>query len=177
VFDNDPGQRARKILGERCLGCHLFEGAGEEKAPRLDGWSSRGWIAALLADPDADRFYGKTAVHEMKKVTAPKEELAALAEYVWAQGGGAADEAMRARGEALFKAKDCDECHEVDGTSPGGGPNLGGRASRDWTRALLTDPGAARFFGKKNKMPKFGEKLSADEMEALVSLLAGERGK
>jgi ubiquinol-cytochrome c reductase cytochrome b subunit len=179
VFDNDPAQRARKVLGERCLGCHVYQGAGEERGPRLDGWSSRAWIAGLLADPDADRFYGKTAVHDMKPVKAPPDEIAALTEFVWAQGqppgAGGVDEGLRARGEALFKQKDCDECHEVDGTSPAGGPNLGGRGGREWTRAFLIDPGQAHFFGKKNKMPKFGEKLSAAEMDAAVDLLLGER--
>jgi mono/diheme cytochrome c family protein len=70
----------------------------------------------------------------------------------------------------------CNECHEVDGTSEGHGiPNLGGRASEAWLRGLLADAGGPTYFGKKNTMPRFADKLSAVETDALVAWLRSER--
>jgi ubiquinol-cytochrome c reductase cytochrome b subunit len=176
VWENDPDLRARKLMVERCLGCHPFGGAGEARAPVLDGWGSKAYLADFLRDPDSARFFGKTEIHGMKPVSASDEERRALVEYVWAQGGdGPIDEALKQRGAELFQAKDCDECHEVDGASPGQGPNFGGRGGADWVRAFLIDPGEGRFYGKRNRMPKFGEKLTGVEIEALVRLLRNER--
>jgi hypothetical protein len=44
-----------------------------------------------------------------------------------------------------------------------------------WLRALLRDPSAPRFFGKKSSMPPFADKLSDVELDALVELLRAER--
>src|SRR5207249_3205423 len=88
VWENDPDFQARKLMADRCLGCHIYQGAGENRAPLLDGWSTRAWLSALLRDPDGARFYGKTDVHAMKPVAAPDDELAALTEFVYAEGGG-----------------------------------------------------------------------------------------
>ncbi len=175
VFENDPTFRARRLLAERCLGCHIYSGTGEERGPSLDGWSSRAYLTALLHNPD--HFYGHTPFHEMKPVTAPEPQIAALVEYVYSLGGGSVDRAQVAEGQALFSSLDCDQCHETDGSSSGQGPNLGDRASRDWLRAFLRDPSAERFFGKKNEMPKVGEKLSPEELESVVDLLLSERAK
>ncbi len=177
VLENDPEWKARRILGERCLGCHVYQGGGEERAPALDGWSSRAWLAGLLREPDAPRYYGKTKVHGMKPVKAEPHEIDALVEYVWQQGGGAADGALAGEGAKLFAAKQCDMCHDVDGATGGDAPNLGGRATADWLRRFLRDPGAPTFFGQKNTMPRFGEKLSPEEIDAVAGLLLREREK
>jgi mono/diheme cytochrome c family protein len=42
---------------------------------------------------------------------------------------------------------------------------------------LLRDPSEPRFFGAKNQMPKFGDKLSDDEIAAVVELLRAERAR
>ena len=178
VWQNDPAAKARKLLTDHCLGCHSFGGAGEARAPALDGWSSRTWIAGMLATPDDARYYGPTKIHGMKPFTGDPTAARALTEYLFAEGGGAGiDETLRQQGEALLKSKDCDECHEHDGKSAGAGPNFGGRGSPEWIRAFLADPSAPRFFGKKNEMPKFADKLSSAEIDALAGLLAQERAQ
>jgi ubiquinol-cytochrome c reductase cytochrome b subunit len=176
VYDNDPMQRARRLLDERCLGCHRFEGRGERKAPDLDGWSSRGWIRDFLLDPEAPRFYGATKIRGMKPVKQRGQELEALVEWVYGQGGGTVDAAKVARGKQLFSDAGCDECHDTTGTGGGAGvPDLGGRASLAWTRAFLANPSEDRFFGKKNQMPKFGERLSGTDLDALAAWLVSQR--
>jgi ubiquinol-cytochrome c reductase cytochrome b subunit len=99
-------------------------------------------------------------------------------EYVYSLGGaGDVDAKLRDAGVKLFEDRDCSQCHEVDGTSAWlGGPNLGGWGSEERLREFLKDPGDPRFFHKKNKMPRFGDKLSESEIASLARLLRGERG-
>src|SRR5438067_1405236 len=125
VWDNDPERLGRRLFAARCAGCHVLDGAGDNRAPDLDGWSSRRWIRGMLTDPDSPHNYGKTKVHDMKPVkSADEAQLAALTEYVWALGRGeGVDETLRKQGEGLFADFDCDSCHEVDGRSSNQGPN------------------------------------------------------
>lgn len=177
VYENDPVERSRKLYGERCAGCHVLGGAGERKAPDLDGWSSRAWIRAFLQDPEHERFYGKTKIRGMKPVKVSGAQLDALVEFVWSQGGGGGGAAEE--GRQLFEELSCTDCHETDGkTGEGEGePNLGGRASAAWIKAFLEDPSAPTFFGKKNDMPKMKGRLDDTDLDALVELLRAERAR
>jgi len=165
------------LFDEHCAGCHQLAGRGEARAPDLDDWSSRKWIDAFLAAPSDPRFFGRTDIHGMKPVAVEGADRAALVEWIWSQGGAeGADAALVARGAALVDSLECSECHERDGTSAGSGiPNLGGRASASWIAGLLKDAGGPLYFGKKNQMPRFGDKLSATELDALVALLRRSR--
>jgi ubiquinol-cytochrome c reductase cytochrome b subunit len=177
VYENDPVLRGRRLFDERCAGCHVLGGKGEARAPDLDGWSSRPWIAAFLKDPEAPRFFGRTKVRGMKPVKATGADLDALVEWVYSLGGGAGvDAGQAARGRELFDSSGCDTCHETDGKSAGdGAPNLGGRATREWTRALILDAAAEPLFGRKNQMTRFAGKLADVDVDALVDLLLKER--
>lgn len=58
--DSPDVQRGRELLaGELgCTGCHKFHDEGElGSAPDLTGYGSRDWLAAFIADPQAERFY------------------------------------------------------------------------------------------------------------------------
>ncbi|HZS38082.1 MAG TPA: cytochrome b N-terminal domain-containing protein [Polyangia bacterium] len=177
VYDNDPTARARRLYGERCAGCHQLDGAGERRAPDLDGWSSRAWLRDFLRDPENPRFYGKTKVRGMKPVKQTGDELEALVEFVYAQGGDGADAARAEKGRAVFEAAGCDDCHQTDGAKGDEGPNLGGRASKKWLHDFLADPSEPRFFGDKNQMPKFRGKLEDADLDALADLLRAERAR
>ena len=179
VYDNDPTEQGRKLYAERCAGCHVYGGAGERKAPDLDGWSSRGWIAAFLRDPANERFYGETKVKGMKPVKAIGADFDALVEWVYSLGGpDGVDAAKAQRGKQVFDDGGCDNCHEVDGATAGdGAPNLGQRASAAWIKRLLEDASQPALFGAKNEMPKFRGKLGDPQLDALVQLLRAERGK
>jgi ubiquinol-cytochrome c reductase cytochrome b subunit len=178
IEQNDPLARGRKLYGERCAGCHLYEGEGERRAPDFDGWSSRAWLKTFLKAPADDRFYGKTKVRGMKPVKAEGPDLDALVEWIYSQGGPPFDEKLAARGKEVFELSGCDQCHDADGTTGADGPpNLGGRASAKWLHDFITDPSEARFFDGKNQMPKFRGKLSDADLDALATLLLAERQK
>jgi ubiquinol-cytochrome c reductase cytochrome b subunit len=181
VFENDPAVRGRQIFEARCSGCHVLDGAGEERGPLLTGWSSRAWLRDFLKQPDAPRFFGKTKrLHAMKPVKPEGDELGALIEWIYSQGGGQFDAALAARGNDIFKREECDDCHAADGKSEGvsGAPNLLGRASRAWVEGLIRDGSGPLFFAGRNEMTKFPvEKLSEEDLKAVVDLLLAERAR
>ena len=173
VYENDPGRAARGVFAFRCSGCHSLAGEGEARAPLLDGWGTQAWVRKFLVNPDDATFYGPTKLHEMKATTGTPEDLDALAAYVTALGGSKVDDAPRARGEKLFADTGCDMCHETDGTGDSqGGPNLGGWGSAAWLHDFLVDPAQPRFFGRRNQMPKFGDKLKDEDILGLAKLIA-----
>jgi len=53
----------RKILAANslsCVDCHKFRELGDDpSAPDLTGYGSRAWLAAFIADPAHERFYGE----------------------------------------------------------------------------------------------------------------------
>lgn len=70
----------------------------------------------------------------------------------------------------------CSDCHPMtaDDDASDGYPHLAGYGSATWLRGFLSNPGHERYYGEKNKMPAFGEKLSAAEMDLLVRWLTGD---
>lgn len=180
VFDNDPAVVARRLFRAHCSTCHELGGQGERSAPRLDGWASRPWSVGVMKDPDAVEYYGTSGVSGMKRLMATDDQLADLAESLFAEGGvegnGApVDQTRRARGQALLVSEGCSKCHAMDGRTAGDGPNLAGWGSAAWAKAFLRDPGALRFYGKQNRMPRMSDRLGEGELDALARLLAAER--
>ena len=90
----------------------------------------------------------------MKPVKAEGDELRALVEWIWSQGGGTFDRALAQKGAEMFKRDDCDECHSADGKTEGvdGAPNFAGHASLAWIERLIRDGGAATLFSDHNEM-------------------------
>ncbi|MDB4965348.1 MAG: Cytochrome b/b6 domain protein [Myxococcales bacterium] len=179
VFDNDPERRVRQSFETRCAGCHVLDGVGEERAPLLTGWSSRAWLTDFLKQPDAAKYFGKTKkLHGMKPVKPVGDELNALVEWIFAQGGGDVDAALVARGETIWTRESCDDCHSADGKSEGvsGAPNLAGRGTLAWIEGLIRDGGGPLYFSDHNEMPRFGaDKLSDEDVAALARLIAAGR--
>ena len=176
VYRNDPAFRARELWDQHCARCHSFTGAGGREGPDFKDYNSRAWLRDFLTDPQGDRFMGPAHITKpMEPVHASDDELDALAELVYAQTGApdTRPELLRAA-QPLFATKDCNSCHERDGTTEGNGPNLLGRGTMAWLIDVIADPGQGRLYGKKNKMPAFGAKLSPDEIAELARFLLTE---
>jgi mono/diheme cytochrome c family protein len=79
---------------------------------------------------------------------------------------------MASRGAKVYdEVLDCKDCHEIEPGKGGTGPNLSGRGSEEWLASMITDPTQIHLFGANAKMPKFGEKLKADEIKQIAQLL------
>lgn len=177
VYRNDPLYRVKEIWNEHCAKCHSLSGRGGAEAPDLHDYNSRAWIVSFLENPNSPLRMGPAKlVKGMKPVAGTGDEIRALAEFVYSQSGAPDVNAARAdKGKALFPDKDCDACHETDGTTAGNGPNLGGRGTQTYVESVIADAGAEHRYGKRNKMPKFGGKLSPDEITEMAKFVIGQR--
>ena len=179
VFRNDPLFEAREIWAEKCSGCHSLTGQGGEKGPDLHDYNSRAWILSFLQNPDAPTRMGPAKLEKgMKAVTGTPEELAALTELVYAESGASdVNPALVAKGKELLSEKDCDSCHDMDGTTENTGPNLKGRGTLKYVKDTISDSGHPLLYGKKDKMPAFNEKLTPQQIDLMAKFVLGQKKK
>jgi ubiquinol-cytochrome c reductase cytochrome b subunit len=82
----ESSPRGRAVFGEKCIGCHLWNGQGRDlglaEGPELSGWASRAWILAQLLDPAHPSRYGES--NEMPRFGDRMDEpdLRVLVEYL-----------------------------------------------------------------------------------------------
>jgi len=195
VFDNDPKEKARKLFKEHCSTCHTIEGRGGQEAPSFDDYNSRDWLTALIRDPHSKRFFGGTKGHkDMKAVPAvasavteatagaavPDDQLRAVVEYVVSLEGpdaGPTDAAMVAKGKSLWNGTvECTSCHEIEAGKSDTGPTLAGRGTVAWITRIIRNSSEEDLFGDTAEMPKFGDKLSAEQIKALAEFIFSQRG-
>jgi len=83
------------------------------------------------------------------------------------------DAALAQKGAATFSSpQNCADCHEVEaGKTSTSAPNLHGRGSLEWIESVIKDSGKEHLFGEKAKMPKFGQKLSEEQIDQLAQLI------
>lgn len=162
-----------RVYADKCARCH--EGPRRE-GPQLKGYLSIDWVARLIRDPNSDEFYGRTKLGKeglMLAYKIPEADRQALAAFLLEAGS----EEQRVQGQKLYSGKqDCTDCHERQGGLAGAGPNLAGYGSRDWIAGLIKKPAHLLYYGENSKMPPFGEELSADEMEAIITWLRRQGG-
>jgi ubiquinol-cytochrome c reductase cytochrome b subunit len=183
VFLNDPQVAARNVFKEHCETCHTLDAAGGEEAPNLTAYNNREWLSAVIRNPRDKRFFGGTKTHKEMEAyppdKLPADKLSAVVEYLTSLMGeeaGPVDAALVSRGQKLFADDlDCNTCHEVKPGESGDGPNFSGHGSRAWIQRVLHDSSAEDLFGKSAGMPKFGKKLSEDEIRQLSDLIASGR--
>lgn len=179
VFRNDPLFHARELWDEKCAGCHSFSRKGGEKGPDLGDYNSREWILGFLKEPAGRLYMGPANIEKgMKPVEGTVDELKALTEFIYSQSGAPdTDQALAKQGQDLFSSKDCDSCHDLDGTSGNAGPNLKGRGTLEYVTSVITDPAQPIRYGAKNQMPRFADKLSAADIAALAKLVISQKEK
>lgn len=183
VFLNDPQVATRMLFKEHCETCHTLDGMGGEEAPILTHYKSREWLAGVIRNPHDKRYFGGTKTHkEMEPYPADKvsdDKLSALVEYSYSLIGeeaGAFDAALAERGKKLFMDDlDCNTCHEVKPGETADGPNLAAHGSRAWIQRVIHDSSAEDLFGKAAGMPKFGKKLTEEEIRQLADFIAAQR--
>lgn len=173
VFTNDGFYRAREIWSDKCNGCHALTGKGGENGPDLHDYNSRHWISTFLQNPDGPLHMGPAKIERgMKPVKGTPEELAILTELVYSQTGASdVNTALLEKSKELFSEKDCDSCHDLDGTTENTGPNLKDRGTLKWVASVIADSGHPLLFGKKDKMPTFSDKLTPEEIDLMARFI------
>lgn len=179
----DPLTHGADLFSRHCAQCHVLHGFGKRKAPDQTGFGSREWILALLNDPDADHFFGRTELAEgmPSQEELGEDALKKVTEFLFSLGrepqDPPVDESLLADGRRIFGEK-CMKCHlfEGDGDFLGeGGPNLTGYASRTWIKRQIANPGAPTNYGELNDMPRFDDQLSDHDMNMLAAFLRLQR--
>jgi ubiquinol-cytochrome c reductase cytochrome b subunit len=119
-----------------------------------------------------------------------KENLAAIVAFMVAESGrvkhGFSEETIaagRSVAEDGLLGASCTDCHESfgeafdpDAEGGSGYPDINGYLSKEWLSDFIRDPGQEQFYGAKNRMPAFADKLSAEELELLVDWLTTDDG-
>lgn len=166
-----------------CGACHGPDGNSmAPNFPKLAGQGDRYLLKQLHEIKD-----GKRQVLEMTGMLAAlnDQDLADIAAYYSSQKStvGAADPALVARGEALFRGGDlqkgmpaCTGCHSPDGQGnpPAGFPHLGGQHA-SYIEKQLTDfrEGDRTNDGDSMIMRAIAAKLSNKDIKALASYIQG----
>jgi ubiquinol-cytochrome c reductase cytochrome b subunit len=180
MLQNDPAVRPAALFKQHCAVCHAVSGMATErpKAPRLDGFGSRGWAMAFVAFPDHPELMGTTEIHDMgPQRRLSDDDLRAVGEWLYAEGAErgepAADGALVTRGAAIVQER-CNRCHlgrlappEEEGMVRDA-PSLDGWGSREWIYEQIVNPQRMEQYGARNQMPRFRGKVSEREIQMIV---------
>jgi ubiquinol-cytochrome c reductase cytochrome b subunit len=181
MVHDDPELHGRELFAKHCASCHVLGDLGDPEkatATNLDGWGTPPWIAAMIRDPDAPKFFGRGPyVGQMPSVdTRPKDKPAgepwspmvksdaeknAVVLFLAAQGNEPGDpEAPAAApskqdlalGEKIVSDR-CTGCHLYKGQGDDEGsdvaPELHGYGSLAWTKAQVANPATAQTYRDK----------------------------
>jgi ubiquinol-cytochrome c reductase cytochrome b subunit len=197
MMRRDPETRGVALFNEHCSGCHqlgeLGPTAEKATAPDLTGWGTREWVMSMLEDPDAPNRFGNSPYKgEMMSVVKPpadpehaksfkpmpEAERMLIASFLAGEAAEVKDPNHDAAGAKLV-AQRCTSCHLFRGETDDEesiGPELAGWGSLAWTRAQITNPGTKATYraeamsaDRKGHMPRFDDKLEADEINLLAA--------
>ena len=104
----------------------------------------------------------------------PDPQLAELVEYVLSLSAVRPkdlDAALAQKGATVFRDLSCDNCHEVEAGRTASAPVLLGRGSVEWIESVIKDSSQDHLFSNNAKMPKFGQKLTEDQIHQLAIML------
>lgn len=173
---NQPEERGARLFARLCLECHKLGGQGADKAPAMDGYLSRDWIAGLVAHPEAPQYFGNTKIRGMESFAhLGAGKLGLLADFLVslrdARGGPETFSPAHDAGRRIFEAAKCGDCHQLEPGKPGLGPSLARYGSAEWLAGLVRDAGSPLYYDKENQMPAFGKALTDRQIGDLVAYL------
>ena len=122
-------------------------------------------------DAIAEYFVGQAIEADQdSRIFEPREFDSDLAK----KGGKILDDASNGEGP-LADAGSCFDCHARTKDEEGSGyPTLVNYGSAEWLKSFISNPGADRHYGSKNKMPAYEGKLTERELDLLVRWLTGD---
>ncbi|MEY4547636.1 MAG: hypothetical protein RL685_3831 [Pseudomonadota bacterium] len=184
VFENDPQVAAKRLFTDNCSTCHTVDGLGGAEGPDFTDYNSRAWLSALIRNPMEKRFFGGTK-HEDEMSPYPpnevsNEQLASVVEFILSISAAPPkdlDAELAKKGGAIFSDPlNCGDCHEVGvAGKASSAPNLAKRGSVEWIASVIRDSSQEHLFGDDGKMPKFGSKLSADQLQSIAEYLYSQQ--
>jgi ubiquinol-cytochrome c reductase cytochrome b subunit len=181
VWRNDPRFESIENFKEHCSTCHSIDPLviGGEEAPNLTDFSTREWLVGAVREPRSLMYFGGTKAHTDMEAYAvadlPEDQLAAVVEYIVslrADPAVPADATLAKQGKVLWDDElECNGCHEVEKGAGGGSPNFFERGNVAWIERVITDSSGPDLYEDGAEMPKFGKKLSKEQIHALAVLV------
>lgn len=110
----------------------------------------------------------------MPAIKLPEGSVWDITEFLLSQSGNLLNTNTDSleRGRELTLKGNCAICHPIgDKNAIKIAPNLTDYLSEEWLKGFIKNPDDKKFYGTKNKMPGFEEKLSTNELDALVKYL------
>ena len=140
-----------------------------------------------MADASAGYAEAFKAPENAGDLNALVEALVAMRN--WKADEGTVDVALAERGQQILDGEpladgteisSCVDCHDTIGsdfevTGEGYGyPDLAEYGSAKWLKAFISDPGSDQFYGAKNHMPAYADKMNAKDLDLLVRWMTGD---
>ena len=157
---------------ERCVTCHKTGGAGsplDQTVLRKDPE----WLISHVRDPQVIAP-GVRDVPPGGMSTAQGQAVLAYMKRVRA-GADAMTVSASTRDAAVVFARFCSNCHQIQGEGGTSAPALdrvGGEHDAKWLRDWISDP---TMIKPESNMPAFGERLTPEQMDAIVADLAARK--
>jgi ubiquinol-cytochrome c reductase cytochrome b subunit len=197
MLRHDPETRGTALFQENCASCHRLGDLGppldKATAPDLTGWGTAEWVLAVMDNPDDPRKFGKTPYKgEMVSLVHPPADphaaktfrpmaepnRLAIATFLANEAAEVRDPQHDSAGAKLISVG-CTSCHMFRGQTDDEdsvGPELSGWGSTAWIRAQIANPGTNTTYRaealkpeRKGHMPRFDDKLDADDINLLAS--------
>ena len=186
VFLNDPQVATKNLFKEHCATCHTHRRRGRRRGAESDRTTRTASGSPRSSATRSDkRFFGGTKTHhEMEPYPAdklPDDKLAAVVEYLTSLIGrrGRCPSTPRSPTRARSSSRTSSTAIRVTRSSrarPRDGPNFAGqRVDAPGSPRVMHDSSADDLFGKSAGMPKFGKKLSDEEMRQLTEFVVSQR--
>ncbi len=160
------------VEDERCRTCHRPGGAASPLAQtRLR--RDPAWLLGHVEDPEMIA----PGLREPPRGGMNESQAIAILSYMRRASAGGEPPPLAADVRLAIRVlgRDCARCHEIDGEGGTQGPDLthaGAERDAAWLRDWISDPEAMDSFAD---MPGFGDRLSDEEMSALVAYLAARK--
>ena len=145
----------------------------------------------VFLDPASSEMADASAGYA-EAFAANQEDLAAVVEFLASETGWAKDidETKAERGRAIIidyepladetEISSCADCHDTIGEDFALSndeyyyPELAKYGSRAWLKAFIRNPHRSMFYGAKNQMPAYADKMTDAELDLLVGWMTGD---
>ncbi|NQV28027.1 MAG: cytochrome b N-terminal domain-containing protein [Rhodopirellula sp.] len=140
-----------------------------------------------MASASSDYAEAFTSPENANDLNALVEALVAMRR--WKGDAETIDASLVERGQKILggepladgtEISSCTDCHDTIGsafelTAEGSGyPDLAEYGSAKWLKAFISDPGSDQFYGSKNHMPAYADKINASDLDLLVRWMTGD---
>ena len=142
------------------------------KHPTCPDMEAKPGSIRFLVKPDGPHLFGATKVSGMESFAQlSPEKLGQLVDIVYAQRDEKATPLEDRPGFSLLETHECSACHDFEEFYGLEGPSLFQYQSRAWLTEVVKDAGQDFLYDDQNTMPRFGDRLSKSDIDAVVAFL------